>query len=119
MRCTYGYDCFNCPASDCFVDYFPRKVTRESDLIDLAVLRENRKNRFRPRKKFKLFRGRPGTYYALHREERLSYQHQYYLDNRQRLHQYYLDNRQRLLAYAHLRYRLCFGLKFFENYSKV
>lgn len=108
MWCTYGYDCFNCPASDCFVDYFPRKVTRESDLIDLAVLRENRKNRFRPRKQFRPFRGCPGTYYALHREERLSYQHQYYR-----------DNRQRLLAYAHLRYRLRFGLKSFEGYSEV
>ena len=80
-----------------FCRLFPRKVTRESDLIDLAVLRE-RKHRFRQRKKFKPFRGCPGTYYALHREERLSYQHQYYRDKRQRLR---------------------FGLKSFENYSEV
>lgn len=88
LLCPFAYDCFSCPARDCIADYFPRRETRQSDVLDLAILRENRKIRFRPRLRFKPFRGRPGTYYALHRDERLSYQHGYYLANRDRLRLY-------------------------------
>lgn len=91
MKCPCGYDCFNCMQSDCVVSSFPKSQLRESDRIDLQVLRDTGRIRFRAAaRRFKPFRGRPGTYYAAHRQERLQYGIDYYYRNRHRCLRYAL-----------------------------